>query len=234
MVRISKFNLTRNFEKDSKQYKKYLSKLPSRVLFYQDKHGDINSKYSGESERNIGSIFKYCKEISKQLSKTVFLFFDEGDTFFGKVSVGGEGYGSVAASNIRCELAARLGAPISEDYPSIFVFTASNRFIDFDDCFKRRFGVQHLFFLPYDEKRDSFFRLMLDGYGLEKNPIQNLIDLSKDKSQAFMSEQLKKYIDYNDETMQSLFNYDDFVKYLSNLAVYNFFGIKLDLLLYFI
>ena len=113
-----------------------MSKLPSWVLFCQDKPGDINSKYSGESERNIGSIFKYCKEISKQLSKTVFLFFYEGDTFFGKVSAGGEGYGSVAASNIRCELTARHYAPISEDNSSVFVFTASNKFIDFDDCFK--------------------------------------------------------------------------------------------------
>lgn len=196
----------------------FLKKQESRVFYFDPLPGDINGMHVGESEKNIKFLFKEAREcIIGQRWMISVIFFDEGDVFFSKRSSSGDP-GSMSATNVKSELLTKIGVISSEDYLPLFVFTATNRMEEFDDAFKRRFN-HHCNFnnLAFTERFD-FIKFILNDFPMNDDEIGLIAYYTADKSQAFIVEKMKEYIETNHSTHKKAFYYKKYINFLRENA----------------
>lgn len=189
----------------------YLEEAESRVYYSEVSPGIINSKWFGQSEVNIKTLFEKAKEFSED-GRAVFLFFDEGDVFFGKR--GSEEGGSQATAGVKSELLQRIGIRPKDKYRPIFVFCATNRFEVFDDAFKRRFGVQRRFGLPNETERRGFIKALLSEFEVTDDEIEKIVYLTQGRSQSYISNNLKRYYATDSAEEICAFKMRDFLEFL--------------------
>jgi AAA+ superfamily predicted ATPase len=131
----------------------------------------IVSKYIGETEKNMESLFNVAE------NKGWILFFDEAESLFGKRSSVSDANDRFANQEISY-LLQRI-----ENYNGM-VILASNKLFDIDEAFKRRFQSIIEFPEPGPEERKKLWKNMFGntGFGLEKE-----IDLEEIASQYRMT-----------------------------------------------
>jgi SpoVK/Ycf46/Vps4 family AAA+-type ATPase len=106
------------------------------------------SKYIGETEKNISSLFAKARHMN------VILFFDEADAFFSKRSEVKDSHDRNANAEV-----AHLLQEI-ESYEGICIL-ATNRKDDIDDAFKRRIKLMIHFSFPSVETRRLLWHSLL-------------------------------------------------------------------------
>ncbi len=120
----------------------------------------LSSKYIGETEKNIDNLFKQAR------NKNWILFFDEGESLFGKRSQSGqsnERYGNQQVGFLLQRI---------EDHPGV-VILATNLKSSIDEAFLRRFQKMIYFEAPDSEYRLELWAKALDG----TLPLASNIDL---------------------------------------------------------
>jgi len=110
----------------------------------------LSSKYIGETEKNIDNLFKQAR------NKNWILFFDEGESLFGKRSQMGqsnERYGNQQVGFLLQRM---------EDHPGV-VILATNLKSSIDEAFSRRFQKMIYFEAPDFENRLDLWKKALEG-----------------------------------------------------------------------
>lgn len=189
----------------------YLSRAPSRVYFCEVAPGVINSKWYGETEKNVSLLFEHAKKLSEEKWRAVFLFFDEGDAFFSKRA---DTSMSETMSGLKSELLQRIGVRPSDKYRPIFVFCATNRFEVFDDGFKRRFGNQTKFAVPTLDERREFVKFVFSDFVLQENELETIVSLTQGRTQSFISKYMKNYYIEDELSRVTGIKLKEFVRFL--------------------
>jgi SpoVK/Ycf46/Vps4 family AAA+-type ATPase len=120
----------------------------------------LSSKYIGETEKNIDNLFKQAR------NKNWILFFDEGESLFGKRSQSGqsnERYGNQQVGFLLQRM---------EDHPGVLIL-ATNLKSSIDEAFLRRFQKMIYFEAPDNEYRFELWEKALEG----TLPLASEIDL---------------------------------------------------------
>ncbi len=110
----------------------------------------LSSKYIGETEKNIGNLFKQAR------NKNWILFFDEGESLFGKRTQSGqsnERYGNQQVGFLLQQM---------EDHPGVLIL-ATNLKSTIDEAFLRRFQKMIYFEAPDFEYRFDLWKKALNG-----------------------------------------------------------------------
>lgn len=121
-------------------------------------YSEIESKYMGESPKNLDAAFKSAKE------NNALLFFDEADSFLGKRITNVQQSSDQAINSLRSEMLKRL-----EEFEGIVIF-ATNLVKNFDQAFQTRILKHIKFELPNKEARTSIYKTLipskcpLDGF----------------------------------------------------------------------
>lgn len=123
----------------------------------------VISKYIGETEKNLASLFDHAWDGG------LILFFDEADALFGKRTEARTANDRAANQQI-AYLLQRI-----EDYPGI-VILASNLRAHLDDAFSRRFQSVIAFLMPDAEQR---LRLWRDSFADKPFPLASDVDLAR-------------------------------------------------------
>ncbi len=112
---------------------------------------DIESKYAGQSQKNLVQVFKLAKE------ENAVLFFDEADTFLSRRITSSTDSHSQSINALRSQFLMLL-----EDFDGI-VFFATNLHDNYDPAFDSRI-VRHIgFSMPDKEARAAIIRSKLPG-----------------------------------------------------------------------
>lgn len=194
----------------------YLESAPSRIYFCEVAPGVVNSKWHGESEKNINVLFETAKMLSElDGGRVVFLFFDEGDVFFGKRGGGDSSIGEITAG-LKSELLQRIGMRPKDKYRPVFVFCATNRFEVFDDAFKRRFGVQTEFALPTEAERLEFVKFALEEFAVEDTEIERIVSLTQGRAQSFIYKYITSHCIENSQNQVVGFKMREYIEFLYN------------------
>ncbi len=119
--------------------------MPVRIVG----NGDIESRYMGESEKNVNAVFEQAQR------EGAMLFFDEADSILGR-RVASVQHGSEHALNATRN--AMLQA--LDRFEGVVVF-ATNRVAHYDHAFHRRILAQVAFTLPDGPCREAFARRCL-------------------------------------------------------------------------
>ncbi|KAM0680827.1 hypothetical protein GINT2_001101 [Glugoides intestinalis] len=195
----------------------YLAKMESRLYFCEVSTGVANSKYFGESEKNINLLYQFAGELScknKENWQAVILFFDEGDVFFGNRSSDTSDGGS--SSNIKSELLQRIGVRPSDSYKSVFTFCATNRWETFDPAFVRRYSKNQIFLgYPDADERSHFITSMLSEFEkLNDKELRKLVALTAGRTQSFISKYAQDYFKEENDGTISGFQIEAYIKFL--------------------
>lgn len=170
-------------------------------------YAEIESKYVGDSAKNLMSAFSYAKE------NDCVLFFDEADSFLGKriqnVSQGAD----QALNSLRSQMLILL-----EEFHGIVIF-ATNLVKNFDVAFESRILKQIQFELPDESSRCKIISKMIpDELPLEhKLTDEELLTLSqtiglispREIKNAVLECIINKATQYREN---AVFNYDDFLQ----------------------
>ena len=170
-------------------------------------YAEIESKYVGDSAKNLMNAFNYAKE------NDCVLFFDEADSFLGKriqnVSQGAD----QALNSLRSQMLILL-----EEFHGIVIF-ATNLVKNFDVAFESRILKQIQFDLPDEESRCQIIsKLIPDNLPLDKKLTdEELLNLSKAIGLISPREIKNAILDCimtkaTVERENSVFNYDDFLQ----------------------
>ena len=127
---------------------------------YQVNYSDLESKYVGETPKNIRKVFEVAQK------EEAVLIFDEADSFLGKrlssVTQSADYGVNITRSVLLMEL---------EKYNGIVIFT-TNLISNYDEAFKRRILLSVYFELPDKEAREKIWKLHLN----DKMPLEEKID----------------------------------------------------------
>lgn len=126
----------------------------------------LSSKYIGETEKNIGNLFQQAR------NKDWILFFDEGESLFGKRTQSGqsnERYGNQQVGYLLQKI---------EDHPGV-VILATNLKGSIDEAFLRRFQKMIYFEAPDTEYRYELWQKAFDG-AFPLSPEVNLRTIAKE------------------------------------------------------
>ena len=140
-----------------------LGKYTKRDVYRVDL-SQVMSKYIGDTEKNLASIFDTAEH------KDWILFFDEADALFGKRSGGGN---QVMAQHMNQQVAYLLQR--IEEYDGL-VILATNLKDNIDAAFRRRFQAMILFSKPSVEEREILWESMLSKLNL--SPDINLKEIA--------------------------------------------------------
>ena len=110
----------------------------------------ISSKYIGETEKNLERLFKQAR------NKNWILFFDEGETLFGKRGNSGQSNERYANQQVGFLLQK------IEDHPGV-VILATNLKGNIDEAFLRRFQKMSYFEAPDADYRYELWQKAFDG-----------------------------------------------------------------------
>ena len=109
-------------------------------------YADIESKYVGETSKNLEAVFLYAKE------NDAILFFDEADALLSKRVTNMSNSTDVSVNQTRSVLLTLLN-----DYDGMVVFT-TNFISNFDSAFMRRIQYHIRFELPNQELRERLWK----------------------------------------------------------------------------
>jgi SpoVK/Ycf46/Vps4 family AAA+-type ATPase len=109
----------------------------------------LSSKYIGETEKNIANLFKQAR------NKSWILFFDEGESLFGKRTSSGGNNEKYANQQVGFLL------QMIEDHPGV-VILATNLKSSIDEAFLRRFQKMIYFESPDDTQRLELWQKALN------------------------------------------------------------------------
>ena len=124
--------------------KKYLGR---KILIVN--YADIESKYVGETPKNIRKVFEVAKETNS------ILFFDEADAILSKRVTNMTGATDVSVNQTRSVM-----LMIMNDYQDFIIF-ATNFIENFDPAFMRRISMHVKFELPDFECRQKLWKLYI-------------------------------------------------------------------------
>jgi SpoVK/Ycf46/Vps4 family AAA+-type ATPase len=140
----------------------------SNAKFLQIKTGDINSKWVGESEKNLIKLFNQIKKEKDN----IILFLDEIDGF-----IGSRNNNNLPQHDNR--FMSQFNQEMNELPKNVIVIGATNvadNFKMIDDAVKKRFKKQIEIPLPNEKQRESIFKIYLDEKHLNtKNTSYNLL-----------------------------------------------------------
>mmetsp|Transcript_7334 Transcript_7334/g.20326 ORF Transcript_7334/g.20326 Transcript_7334/m.20326 type:complete len:448 (-) Transcript_7334:143-1486(-) len=135
--------------------KSYLAKAcatEADATFFSISSSDLVSKWMGESERLVRSLFEMARE-----SKPSIIFIDEVDSLCGSRGESGE---SDAGRRIKTEFLAQMDG-VGKDTGQILVLGATNTPWDLDSAIRRRFEKRIYIPLPEVEARVTMLKLHL-------------------------------------------------------------------------
>lgn len=124
-------------------------------------YADIESKYVGETPKNIRKVFEVAKETNS------ILFFDEADAILSKRVTNMTGAVDVSVNQTRSVM-----LMIMNDYQDFIIF-ATNFIENFDPAFMRRISMHVKFELPDFECRKKLWKLYIP------NTMPNNIDIDE-------------------------------------------------------
>lgn len=110
-------------------------------------YADIESKYVGETSKNLTCLFDYAKE------NDLVIFFDEADALLSKRVTNMSSSTDVSVNQTRSVLLTLLN-----DYSGIVIF-ATNFISNFDSAFMRRIHFHIKFELPNEELRQKLWKM---------------------------------------------------------------------------
>ncbi|WP_299460157.1 ATP-binding protein [uncultured Microscilla sp.] len=125
---------------------------------YRININQIVDKYVGETNKKLEQVFRQAS------NKDWILFFDEGDSLFGKRSEGGGSSNERYANQEVNYLLTKM-----EEYEGM-IFLSTNKDEAIDDAFKRRFESRLWFREPDDETRILLWKHFFTKGGLELSP----------------------------------------------------------------
>jgi len=128
-------------------------------------YSDIESKYVGETSKNLCDLFNYCQE------NDVIIFFDEADAMLSKRVTNMSSSTDVSVNQTRSVLLTLLN-----DYQGMVIF-ATNFLSNYDSAFMRRIQYHVKFELPNAELRKKLW----DMYIPDELPADINIDYISDK-----------------------------------------------------
>lgn len=137
--------------------------------FFTISSSDLVSKWMGESERLVKSLFEMAREGQPSI-----IFIDEVDSLCGARGESGE---SDAARRIKTELLAQMDG-VKQDTGSLLVLGATNTPWDLDTAIRRRFEKRIYIPLPEAEARTTMLKLSI---GSTPNDLSNadLVSIAK-------------------------------------------------------
>lgn len=109
-------------------------------------YAEIESKYVGETSKNLTNLFKYASE------QKVVIFFDEADAFLSKRVTNMNNSTDVSVNQTRSVLLTLLN-----DYTGMVIF-ATNFIKNYDSAFMRRIHYHIKFSLPNEYQRELLWR----------------------------------------------------------------------------
>ncbi|MCR5123274.1 MAG: ATP-binding protein [Ruminococcus sp.] len=109
-------------------------------------YADIESKYVGETSKNLTSIFKYASE------QNAILFFDEADALLSRRVTNMSNSTDVSVNQTRSVL-----LTLMNDYEGMIIFT-TNFISNFDSAFMRRIQYHIYFEMPNSKLREMLWR----------------------------------------------------------------------------
>lgn len=119
------------------------------ATFFSISASSLNSKFHGESERLVRTLFAVARE--RQPS---FVFIDEVDSILGARSEGEH----EASRRLKTEFMAQFDGAVGSAEDRVYVMAASNRPQDLDDAVRRRLDRRIYVPLPNATGRRDFFR----------------------------------------------------------------------------
>lgn len=125
-----------------------VAKQLDRNLLIVD-YAQIESKYVGETSKNITLLFEYAKE------SNAIIFFDEADALLSKRVRKMESSTDTSVNQTRSHLLLKLN-----DYNDIIIF-ATNFIENYDPAFMRRISTHVQFKMPDEESRQKLWRLYI-------------------------------------------------------------------------
>lgn len=108
-------------------------------------YADIESKYVGETSKNLTAVFEYAK------NKDAILFFDEADALLSKRVTNMSNSTDVSVNQTRSVL-----LTLMNEYSGMIIFT-TNFISNFDSAFMRRIQYHICFELPNEELREKLW-----------------------------------------------------------------------------
>ena len=130
------------------------------AAFFSVKSSDIISKWVGDSERNIKSLFEAARKAEKAI-----IFIDEIEALLPR-----RGGNSTVMNRVVPEILSHLDG-IEEKHPCLLIMGATNRPWDIDEAFLRpgRFDKQVYVGLPDAQARKAIIEYHLEGIPVEEN-----------------------------------------------------------------
>lgn len=158
----------------------------------------LNSKYVGETEKNISHLFESANSDESYWASIIFI--DEVDVFFSKRTEKSQDY----ALKSQTEFLNMIGGACDRLKSPVFLFGATNRYKVLDDAFKRRFSEKYRLDLPRDnERKEILERYLCDCSKEIVDRYDELVDLTKGTSQAQIADVVKKMsFDYDGKMEQ--------------------------------
>lgn len=171
---------------DSGTGKTYSAKALCNLLKYQMLYIDIGQALEGgDVANNIYNIFKYSNEKGNCM-----LFFDECDSIaWSRDSKTAEGGTSRRALN-------SLFQSLDQMNPDNIFICATNLLPKIDVAFERRFDMKLEFRRPKDSILSSINFFMVDGFKLDTNIEEEMLDIVEDRAKLSYDE-IKKIVERN-------------------------------------
>ena len=135
--------------------KSYLAKAcatEAEGQFFSVSSADLVSKYLGESERLVRSLFEMARE-----RKPAVIFIDEIDSLCGQR---GEGSGNDATTRVKTEFLVQMDG-VGHDDSGVLVLGATNTPWSLDIAMRRRFERRVYIALPDEPARNNLFKVHL-------------------------------------------------------------------------
>ncbi|MDO5714522.1 MAG: ATP-binding protein [Tissierellia bacterium] len=156
--------------------------LKMKATFLNIQLSDINSKWYGESEKIIRSLFN----VAKKHAPTV-IFIDEIDAIF---STRDKLFETDMDRKLKSEFLTQINGITSQSQKPIILVGTTNKPFDLDDAFLRRFQKKMYIGLPLKKERIEILKYYLQS--IENNIFdsdQN-IDIIKEKTEGYSSSDL--------------------------------------------
>ncbi|KEH43749.1 elongation factor 1-alpha [Medicago truncatula] len=113
----------------------------------------INSKWSGQAEKNVRALFSLAAEVAPTI-----IFIDEVDSMLGRRS---SSYENNSIRRVKNEFMSRWDGLLSKPDEKIIVLAATNMPFDLDEAVIRRFQRRIMVGLPSAENRETILKTLL-------------------------------------------------------------------------
>ena len=166
---------------------------------------EIESKYVGDSPKNLENIFRTAKE------KDAVLFFDEADSFLGKRLTSISSSSDQAVNSLRSKLLQLL-----EDHAGVVVF-CTNLLRNYDKAFESRLLFSIKFDLPDDDCRRMLIRQKIPARlpfvePIDEDGVSRLVEITKGFSGREIKNAVLKVLCRGAVSGKKAFELSDFIR----------------------